>query len=775
VAPRLSLFPFLAVLICTMGALVLLLLSVTRQARLQAAREAAAKDAEKQSSIAAEMEMVQWRIDQLKSSRTETAAQLADARLVLGHLEDHSRRLRAQFAELSAQAKKAAAEGLKPGNFVPPGEDELRQLEIQIAEAQKRLAESQKASADRPKTYAIVPYDGPNSTRRRPIYIECRSDAVVLQPENIVFDESDFDEPLGPGNPLAAAVRAAREQMLMERSIDPSKDGEPYPLLLVRPDGIAAYDCALAAMKSWGQDFGYELINADWQLKYPPTDPNVRRAVAQAVELARQEHVRLVAAAPSKYGKRPRAGAYRSSLAGQGGAGDEQGRGGDGDSPGFYSSKPADRYGERYADGTSGSGNGAGGSSGHGSGNSAARGGKGAFDVGGGNGGTGLGADDGGHDGSNGATDEEFAANNPYQSLSIGTGAGNGRGMVGGASGGPGSIGGSQGGSRGGPSGGGPGGAGSGDSGGNGGGLGSAAGGFASGGPNYGGAGSPGTNGSPYGGGTGGGGVGDGATGGSVAGNDAGASGSPGTANSGVPSVYSPMSGQQGAAGSGQAGGGQAAMQGSGQPGAQTTGQTAYQPNGQTADNAAVVGVTRPDGYITGQPVDGNPNAAPPQRPDPSSAVAMVPDTPLRPGEWRPTNDPPKPDPEEEKKKKKKHPYDNVEPDHNQADWALRDARRHAAAISRPLHVDCYPDRVVIAPEQSGGEPHVVICGSDAQRNADKLVAAIWELMDSWGMAGKEMYWRPVLNFYVVPGAEPQMFELSRALDGSGLVIERKQ
>ena len=114
-APRLSLFPFLAVLICTMGALVLLLLSVTRQARLQAAKEAAAKNAEKQSSITAEMEMVQWRVEQLKKSRKETEAQLAEARLVLGHIEDHGRRLRDQFQDLSRQAKKAADEGLKAG------------------------------------------------------------------------------------------------------------------------------------------------------------------------------------------------------------------------------------------------------------------------------------------------------------------------------------------------------------------------------------------------------------------------------------------------------------------------------------------------------------------------------------------------------------------------------------------------------------------------------------------------------------------------------------
>ena len=165
----------------------------------------------------------------------------------------------------------------------------------------------------------------------------------MLQPENIVFTEADFDEPLGPGNPLAAAVRAAREQMLLQGSADPQNMGEPYPLLLVRPAGILAYDCALAAMKSWGSEFGYELINDDWQLKYPPPDPNLARSVARPSFLARQEHARLIAAAPSKYGKRPRIGSYRSSTGGEAG---EQGRAGEGESTGFYSSKPSERYGQ---------------------------------------------------------------------------------------------------------------------------------------------------------------------------------------------------------------------------------------------------------------------------------------------------------------------------------------------------------------------------------------------------------------------------------------------
>ena len=833
-APRLSLFPFLAVLICTMGALVLLLLSVTRQARLQAAREAATKDAEKQTKIAADMEMVQWRVDQLKSSRKQTAAQLAEARLMLGHIEDHGRRLRDQFADLSAQAKTAAAEGLKPGRFAAPGEDELRQLEGQIAEAQERLALSQQSAANRPRSYAIVPYEGPNRTRRRPIYIECRSDAVVLQPENIVFGEADFDEPLGPGNPLAAAVRAAREQMLMERNLDPQNAGEPYPLLLVRPDGILAYDCALAAMKSWGSDFGYELINADWQLKYPPADPNVGRAVAQAVELARQEHARLVAAAPSKYGKRPSSGLYRSSLADDGG----QSGGGDAASPGFYSSKPADRYGQQYAGGGPGDGsssgsngpssrNASGGGSGHG---------RGGFGSGGAlaQGGDGGSGDSDGVENSIAKADEDFKNNNPYDAMAFPAGAGSGGGVPGGMAhgGGPGGAypggygsagapGGVPGAFTGAPGGGGaPGGVG-GLSGGNGGALGGMGGyasgmgggpggsnggpgSVASGGPGLGVAGGGyGSGGSPYG--SAAGGAGDGSmTGDGLGGGPA---GSPGTASGGAPAIYTPMFGQQGAPGTGEApaqrvgdgtggnggapaqwvGGapgtaqpgvpsnGQAAYQGNGQPAYPANGQPAYPANGQPGGSATAAAVQRPDGYIIGRPNDGSANPQPAQRPEATTGVAMVPAGPLRPGEYRPPDNTPPPKADPDKEKKKKNPYENIDPDRSQADWALRNARSHAAAISRPVHVDCYADRLVIAPEQPGGQPHVIVCNSNSRRNADKFVAVMWEVMDSWGMAGKEMYWRPVLDFYVAPGGEPRMVDMTRALDGSGLVIERKQ
>jgi len=208
--------------------------------------------------------------------------------------------------------------------------------------------------------------------------------------------------------------------------------------------------------------------------------------------------------------------------------------------------------------------------------------------------------------------------------------------------------------------------------------------------------------------------------------------------------------------------------------------QAAYQPNGQPPGSTpGTTGVARPEGYINGRPSDGSPPPAP-ARPEPSSTAAMVPAAPLRPGEWRPSEEtnPPKRDPDEaekEKNEKKKHPYDKVKLDHSQDDWALRNASRHAAAISRPIHVDCYLDRIVLVPEAGSSEPHVIACGNGGRRDADKIVAGVWEIMDGWGMAGREMYWRPVLNFYVAPGAEPRMLDITRSLEGSGLVIERKQ
>ena len=306
-----SLFPFLAVLICTMGALILLLVVLTRQARVQAARLAETKTVEHEADLSRRLEDVRWRIEQLNSSREANQSQLAETRLLLGHLEDHARQLRDRLARLEATWAELER--------APSDTDRRRELQAEIARltdeaaaAEKQLAETRRQADRRRKAYAVVPYKGPNGTHRRPIYIECREHAVVLQPEGVRLGGADFRGPLGPENPLASAVRAAREYLLVNSGIDGGLDGgfdgdasgEPYPLLLVRPRGIASYQAAREAMKSWGSEFGYELIGEDWKLAFGPPDAELAEVMRQAIDSARVRGQRLADAAPRRYRQR---------------------------------------------------------------------------------------------------------------------------------------------------------------------------------------------------------------------------------------------------------------------------------------------------------------------------------------------------------------------------------------------------------------------------------------------------------------------------------------
>ena len=342
--PGISLFPFLAVLICTMGALVPLLMAMMHTARVQAEAAAVAKAAENAAKYSAELqtqrEDVLWRIEQRKKSRQTTQSQLADARLDLGHLEDHSRRLRAKLEQYRNTV--AELENIENADRQKKGqsEAELQQLRGQIDTARQEVEQVRKQSAGRRSSYAVVPYEGPNQTRRRPIYLECLADAVVIQPEGIRLAAEDFEGPMGPGNPLAAALRAVREQLLAEREFDPQA-GEPYPLLLVRPQGIAAYYAAREAMKSWGCDFGYELVGDDWKLAYPPPNPRLIEVVRQAIASARINQERLIAAAPREYPSRSKA-TYRASP--QGGFVREDG-GSDDEGGGYRPATPAGSVG----------------------------------------------------------------------------------------------------------------------------------------------------------------------------------------------------------------------------------------------------------------------------------------------------------------------------------------------------------------------------------------------------------------------------------------------
>ena len=180
----------------------------------------------------------------------------------------------------------------------------LNQLHGETAKLQEDLKRAEEEAAGKQVSYAIVPYEGNHQTLRRPIYIECRSDAVILQPEGIRLTVSDFYGPLDPANPLASALRSANEFFAENALAGQGPVGEPYPFFLVRPDGVITYAVARTALRSWGSEFGYELVEQDWNLKYPPKDPGLAKAERVAVERARQRRLQLARMAPSYYGDR---------------------------------------------------------------------------------------------------------------------------------------------------------------------------------------------------------------------------------------------------------------------------------------------------------------------------------------------------------------------------------------------------------------------------------------------------------------------------------------
>jgi biopolymer transport protein ExbD len=313
-----QLFPFVAVLLCTMGSLMVLLVVIARSARVHAIEAAAATRAAAAAKsaltpaqeLAAKKKLAQIADfqSQLDTIRQQATEKLRQDQLRLSHLEDHMQRLRDQLGSLQlAAAELNSLEG-EHYDDRQQAEREIERLQQLIAESRKTIDELRAEMRQRPKSYAIVPYQGRQGTSRRPIYIECRANDVILQPEGVKLTIDDFRPPIGPGNPLVAALRAAREYIhRTESNAAAGKEAEPYPLIIVRPNGIEFYYRVREAIQSWDSEFGYELVEENWELKYAPADPQLASLEYQAAELARNRLQALAAAAPRAYG------AYRSS------------------------------------------------------------------------------------------------------------------------------------------------------------------------------------------------------------------------------------------------------------------------------------------------------------------------------------------------------------------------------------------------------------------------------------------------------------------------------
>lgn len=304
-----SLFPFLAVLLCTMGALLVLLVLFGYSAKQQDQQVADEQAREQAAELRLVADNLQWRLEQLAAMRQKTGADLEALRLQLAGIEEHSRNLADELKELQQIDARLAADA----DSVLPDEDELARLEDELKSARESLDEARRERDSRPPAYAVVPYEGKSGTHRRPLFIECSLDGVFLQPEGIRLNPDDFEGPSGPGNPLASALRAAREYLARQaiREDDPAL--RPYPLLLVRPSGVMAYYAAREAIASWGSDFGYQLIDEDWTIAFPERDLALKDVEMQAINEARERLAWLAQTRSAVRRAKPAGQQYRAS------------------------------------------------------------------------------------------------------------------------------------------------------------------------------------------------------------------------------------------------------------------------------------------------------------------------------------------------------------------------------------------------------------------------------------------------------------------------------
>jgi hypothetical protein len=288
-----ALFPFLAGLICTMGTLIVLLVLLVQQAQVVAGAQAEPPLADGSAQTLQAIEDAHWRREVLEEQRLKKQQELANKRLELAHVEDHIRRLEDSMRQLMAQVKELE-EGTSAGDDLESLAHQLGELRRQIADKQAELDAKRQELARRKNSYTLIPYHGRNGTRRLPLYVECTELGVTIQPEGVLLMVDDFQW-LGPGNPLDAALRAKRQHLA---KVTGGQGGEPYPLLVVRPSGVIAYQLARAAMKSWDDEFGYELVAEDLPLDFGQRDPKLDQLLQKAINDARRRQSLLAASIP---------------------------------------------------------------------------------------------------------------------------------------------------------------------------------------------------------------------------------------------------------------------------------------------------------------------------------------------------------------------------------------------------------------------------------------------------------------------------------------------
>lgn len=299
---QVSTFPFLAVLLCAMGSLILVLLVMDRkahqaaQARAQreaaqlaekSAQNVAAAQAEKEqkrqslhAKLTKEQIELQMQIKKVRAEFSTIAARLRyeqDANTQLRHKvqdqRDREKSERQALAALRGSAELAGTHAKESGKS-------LERMTADLLRMEQALKDLRAARERQQHTFSVVPYHGRRGENRRPIYVECTAEGVVFHPERRAMPVTAREILLGRDRPedVPDDVRAEVQRRIARQRGQQggAANTTPYLLLLVRPDGINTYTQFQAVLRDMPLEFGYEFIDADWVLDFPSEDDQPR-------------------------------------------------------------------------------------------------------------------------------------------------------------------------------------------------------------------------------------------------------------------------------------------------------------------------------------------------------------------------------------------------------------------------------------------------------------------------------------------------------------------
>lgn len=331
-----SLFPFLAVLVCTMGALILLLLVTTRKIRhdqldassrtepesrsqpeivempvAEASPDHAAIHAEELAELnsqivalrqststrQAEIEALMSGIEAAQSKVASLSSLLAVCQSEVDAVQEERKKppetelvqvsqdLMVQVERQSQQLDQVAQNLLKKQQQLYSLREEKERSSVALHEQRsalvslrKQVDSQQQMSVASGGVKTLVEFSNSTGTTRTPIVIDVSDSGYELLPLGIRITGRDMEGFPLKDNPLLSAVLASHRC----RS-DGSVVSAPYVLLLVRPDGCLPFYGAQRVLSEAGIHYGYELLTPERTINAGEPDESEVRTVRAAI------------------------------------------------------------------------------------------------------------------------------------------------------------------------------------------------------------------------------------------------------------------------------------------------------------------------------------------------------------------------------------------------------------------------------------------------------------------------------------------------------------